>query len=414
MPDKRVVLVVSEFPVRSETFIVNKFFGLLKKGWDAHVVCRRRNKKGLSSSYARHSRVGRNLAEVLSRVHILWPSHSRFLVFLLFPLVFLRVLFLKPFTSFRYLRLGFRRFSFKIFKYFYLDAELIMLSPGLIHFEFGAIAVGKMYLNDLLSCKITVSFRGYDLNFSGIENPNYYSEVWKMADGIHYLGHDLWARAQKRGCSPDKNHVLIPPAINVDFFKLDAPHPNPLPKGEGRVRVLSVGRLEWKKGYEFAMQAIQTLKGQGIDLEYRIVGAGSYLEALAFCRHQLKLEDYVSFLGALSQEEIRNQLKWADLFLHAAVSEGFCNAVLEAQAMELPVVCTDADGLPENVADGETGFIVPRRNSVALAEKISQLVQSPDLRKRMGRAGRQRVSTHFQLPDQIKAFEDFYTKVLNV
>jgi colanic acid/amylovoran biosynthesis glycosyltransferase len=102
----------------------------------------------------------------------------------------------------------------------------------------------------------------------------------------------------------------------------------------------------------------------------------------------------------------------ADVLLHAAVSEGFCNAVVEAQAMELPVVCTDADGLRENVADGETGFVVERRNPAALAGKVEKLAQDPQLRRRMGEAGRRRVTSRFQLRDQIDRFERFYSAIL--
>ena len=80
--------------------------------------------------------------------------------------------------------------------------------------------------------------------------------------------------------------------------------------------------------------------------------------------------------------------------------------------MRLPVVCSDAGGLAENVAHGQTGFVVPRRNPAALADKLKLLVGDPELRQQMGQAGRQRVSMLFQVADQITAFEKFYTQVL--
>jgi colanic acid/amylovoran biosynthesis glycosyltransferase len=171
--------------------------------------------------------------------------------------------------------------------------------------------------------------------------------------------------------------------------------------------------LEWKKGYEHALQAVRFLKDRGIKLVYRIVGAGQYIEAVAFCRYQLGLEDCVELLGAMPQEQVLEQMKWADVFLHAAVSEGFCNAVLEAQAMKLPVVCSDAGGLPENVADGVTGFVVPRRNPKAMADKLELLAANPELRRRMGNAGRERVESCFRLEDQIDRFEKLYLTVLD-
>ena len=81
--------------------------------------------------------------------------------------------------------------------------------------------------------------------------------------------------------------------------------------------------------------------------------------------------------------------------------------------MCLPVVCSDAGGLPENVQDDVTGFVVPRRDPSGLATRLAQLAHDPELRERMGQAGRQRVLQHFQLRDQITAFENLYWKALD-
>ena len=120
------------------------------------------------------------------------------------------------------------------------------------------------------------------------------------------------------------------------------------------------------------------------------------------------LGDSVTFCGSMNHSAVLDKYVWADIFLHGAVSEGFCNAVLEAQAMGVPVVCTDADGLSENVADGITGFVVPRRDPAALAEKLALLAGEPTLRATMGAAGCRRVEAHFRMAQQLDAFEDFY------
>jgi len=105
-------------------------------------------------------------------------------------------------------------------------------------------------------------------------------------------------------------------------------------------------------------------------------------------------------------------MRWADVFLHPAVSEGFCNAVLEAQAMRLPVVASDADGLAENVDDDRTGFVVPRRDPAAMAEKLALLAEDGPLRREMGGAGRARVERCFALPQQIGEFDRFFREVV--
>ena len=105
-------------------------------------------------------------------------------------------------------------------------------------------------------------------------------------------------------------------------------------------------------------------------------------------------------------------MRGADMFLHPAVSEGFGNAVMEAQAAALPVVCTDADGLRENIADGETGFAVARRDPSALAAALARLAADRDLRRRMGEAGRSRVSEHFDPARQVDAFVALYEETI--
>ena len=116
--------------------------------------------------------------------------------------------------------------------------------------------------------------------------------------------------------------------------------------------------------------------------------------------------------GAQSRSEVKKGMGWADVCVHSAVSEGFCNAVMEAQAMALPVVCTDADGLSENVADEITGFVVPRREPRPLAERLFLLARQPELRQKMGREGRKRVLADFRLEKQIAEFDRLFRQVL--
>jgi colanic acid/amylovoran biosynthesis glycosyltransferase len=178
------------------------------------------------------------------------------------------------------------------------------------------------------------------------------------------------------------------------------------------LRILSVGRLEWKKGYEYALQSLRMLLDAGINCRLRIVGAGNFYEALVFARHQLGLKEHVEFLGGLPHPRVIEEMHETDIFLHPSLSEGFCNAVLEAQAMQIPVVCTDAGSLPENVIDGQTGFVVPRRDPVAMADKMILLARDPSLRQAFGKAGRERVKQNFTLAQQLEKFGDFYRGVL--
>lgn len=399
----RIVMVCPHFPKTSETFLYQKAAGLLERGHEVTVVC-----SGSEEGEWERFR-GRPGVEMLrKRVRVAAPARPRWKAAVHAPGAMAKAAWGNAGAAARYLTRGVRGW-----RDLYVDAEIVAAQPEIVHFEFGATAAGRMHIRERLGCRVVVSFRGYDLNFAGLEDAHFYDEVWAKADGIHCLGQDLWRRAQRRGCPESKRHALIPPAIDASFFRRSAPR-EPVAAGtrERPLRLLSVGRLEWKKGYEFALEAVQRVRAAGVEAEYRIVGDGSYFEAVAFARHQLGLPHAVTLCGAMDREGVRREMEWADVMVHAAVSEGFCNAVLEAQAMELPVVCTDAGGLPENVADGVTGFVTRRRAPAEMAARIVELARDGELRRRMGEAGRRRVERQFRLEDQIQAFEDFYRQVM--
>lgn len=403
---RRLVLLVPQFPQLSETFIVTKAVGLLHRGWDVHVVCSTSDPRqwaAFGDDHAVHAlqgrvhlapdlspgadlplRVARSLAAVRSAP---WPVLRRYLRDPASP-------------------------STRRARDLAVDATIVGLRPDVVHVEFGSLAVGRLAIGARTGAAVTVSFRGYDLNYVGLDHPDHYREVWEHATAVHVLGTDLWRRAVRRGAPPDLAHTVIPPAIDVGPIEPTPARPGPVGTPEDPLRLLSVGRLHWKKGYDHALEAVARLRDRGLHVEHRIVGDGDHLEAVAFWRHQLDLDDVVELLRAVPPAEVARQLAWADVLLHAATSEGFCNAVVEAQAHGVPVVCSDADGLPENVEHGVTGVVVPRRDPGALADGVAGLAGDGDRRASMGAAGRARVERLFRLDHQLDAWERFYEDAL--
>jgi colanic acid/amylovoran biosynthesis glycosyltransferase len=395
-----VLLVVPNYPDKSP-FLAALFIGLLNAGWDVHLLC----------ADGAADRLPPDISEsVKKRVHFAPVGRPRSRALIRGGVSIILAVATNPGQTFRFLKLGGRRFGYGLLKRFYLDADIIRLRPSVVHFQFGPLARNRMHIGEVCGCGVVVSFRGYDLNYVGLDIADYYSEIWRDASVLHFLGEDLRRRATRRGFKEDKPVVLIPPAIDVSLFDPgNRRHEISVGSAERPLRVLSVGRLVWKKGYEFGLEAIALLVCSGCTVEYRIIGDGDYFEALAFARYQLGLESNVVFLLSRSPGEVRDEMLWADVLLHPAVSEGFCNAVVEAQAMRLPVVCTDADGLAENVEHGVTGFVVPRRDPAAMAGRLSELASDGKLRERMGCAGRERVTKRFRIEDQIAAFTKLYS-----
>jgi len=253
-----------------------------------------------------------------------------------------------------------------------------------------------------------VSFRGYDINYVGLDEDKFYNDVWQYADGFHFLGNDLKNRALKRGYAMQGTVAIIPSAVNTAFFsKID-----PIDITEkAKLSILSTGRLTWKKGYEYAIHAMRILKERQIPFKYTIIGDGNHKQALQFIIAELGLKADITLAGHKNRQQIKEALQSADIFIQPSISEGFCNAVIEAQAMGVAVVATDADGLKENIADGSTGFIVPKWNANAIADKIEWAYKNQPALKGMGVKGISRANQLFRLEDQVKAFIDFYNEV---
>lgn len=321
------------------------------------------------------------------------------------------ILFLtRPLYTLSVIVKGYRSIGKRILKLMIRDNVFFREPVDIIHFEFGTLAVDRMYLKQLLQCKIVVSFRGYDLNYYKLNaEKDVYDEVWQQTDAFHFLGNDLLQRAIKRGYQNNKPNFLISPAIDIDLFTPEEKS-KPLDK---TIQIVSTGRLVWKKGYQYALLAIRKLIDSGYDIRYTIIGDGPMYTALTFSIHQLGLQNHVHLAGKCTQDQIKNILQKSDIFSHPAVSEGFCNAVIEAQAMQLPVVSTNADGLSENIQDNTTGFIVPIYDAAALVLKLSTLIDNPDMMKSFGKSGRERVLLHFRLEDQIAKIKSMYSEVSN-
>jgi colanic acid/amylovoran biosynthesis glycosyltransferase len=189
----------------------------------------------------------------------------------------------------------------------------------------------------------------------------------------------------------------------------DAPGPA---SSSPSLRVVGVGTLSWVHGYEWALQAIRQLLDLGIDCQYRIVGDGPYREALSFARSELELEDRVELVGFASKEQLREELRRADVLVDATVVHGQPSAVPEGQAMALPIVVTGRTDVSSAALDSESGFVVEPRDPGVLAEKLALLALDPERRRRMGAAGRRGLLARPAAERKAAAFDRLYRTAL--
>ncbi|MGB6057400.1 MAG: glycosyltransferase family 4 protein [Microthrixaceae bacterium] len=295
-----------------------------------------------------------------------------------------------------------------------LFAPLLSTGSDVIHFEFSGIAVTyRRALPHLRPAKIAISCRGAAEQIVPLRDPTrgpQLREVFEQVDLIHCVSDDIRRTVEDLGAPSDR--ILVNrPAVPVESFTELARRREPA-DGHTGLRVLSIGRLHWKKGFDDSLRAISSLNYGPLDIEYRIAGEGVEREKLSFLIDEYGLGGRATLLGTCTQDQIREQLTWADVLLLPSLSEGISNAVLEAMSSGLPVISTNCGGMGEVIDDGIDGYLVGVGDIHAMAERLSALGSDPDLRGRLGAAAMKRAGLEFDVSRQIRLFIEAYRGML--
>lgn len=145
------------------------------------------------------------------------------------------------------------------------------------------------------------------------------------------------------------------------------------------LKILSVGSLTKIKDYPTILRALADLK---VPFSYHVLGDGPEKQSLIHLSNELEIGDSIEFLG--NGQNVRDFLGKSDVFVHASLGEGCCNAILEAMASGVPVIASATGGTPEIVPEGK-GFLFKAGNDVELRRHISRLAANKELRLEMGR-----------------------------
>lgn len=389
-----IALFLPKVPGYSETFFHHKIKFLREAGYALTLVASNPNRVSISG---------------VAIVSPLWFS-SNGGVWMVGNLIraFLGIL-LSPVKSMRFWKWerAYGLSKFDVLKRLIVNANLFDLKVDWVHFGFSTMALGHESLAKTLGARMAVSIRGFDISIYPLKHPGCYHILWQNVDKVHTISDDLLAYARRFGLPEQVAVTKITPAIESGLFE------NKERKGTlgDPLKILTIGRLHWKKGLEYTVKSLSVLAQWGIEFHYTVVGAGEELERLKFAVHQLGIAHKVSFTGVLPHREIPSIMANHDVYLQYSLQEGFCNAVLEAQCNGLICVVSDAEGLSENVLHGKTGFVVGGRNPLALAQQLSEIVKmSPQNRLGMIHMAQSRVQKEFDLRIQKEKFVTFYQK----
>jgi glycosyltransferase involved in cell wall biosynthesis len=179
--------------------------------------------------------------------------------------------------------------------------------------------------------------------------------------------------------------------------------------------LLFVGRLVPYKGLPYLLHAFHQIHHQNSSVHLAIVGSGPSESTLRQLSTQLGISHVVHFLGILPRRRLRDVYTACDIFVlpSRSRSEAFGIVQLEAMAQAKPVVATTVGGIPYVVQDEQTGLLVPPRNVSALTTALHRLLTDVSLRRRLGRAGRQRVIDHFTRESTTQTLEALYYRLLS-
>jgi colanic acid/amylovoran biosynthesis glycosyltransferase len=169
---------------------------------------------------------------------------------------------------------------------------------------------------------------------------------------------------------------------------------------------------------QYGIQAVAKVLKKYPNIEYKIVGDGRLKKTLHGLIADLKVCDNVKLLGWQRQEEVVELLREADILLAPSVtsqsgdSEGIPGAIVEALACGLPVLSTRHSGIPEVIQDGESGLLVPERDTDALTAKLEYLIEHSELWPEMGRKGRAYVEEHYDIDKLNDRLVEIYQRLL--
>ncbi len=161
--------------------------------------------------------------------------------------------------------------------------------------------------------------------------------------------------------------------------------------------VITVGRLSPPKALPMLLTACAELLREGFALRLRLVGDGPERPLLESVTRDLGIEQHVVFEGALSHDRVLEIYRRADIFALSSFAEGVPVVLMEAMALEIPCVATRITGVPELIRDEEEGLLVPPADTQELKTAIARLLQDPELRRRLGRAAREKVARDYNI-----------------
>lgn len=298
------------------------------------------------------------------------------------------------------------------------DARFRERRFDLIHAHFGPGAVYALPFARRHRLPLVVTFHGYDVAF--LSSPaRWLPQHWRYAlQGPRVLHHMTLGLCASTELQTMLEALRVPAErLRVHRLGIDLERFRPGDRPIEEIRVVMVGRLVEKKGFEFGLTAFAEVARETPLLRLTIVGEGQRETALRRLAAALGVADRVYFSGQVPPDEVARHLATSHVLLAPSVVDRWGNresgliVVKEASACETVPIGTRHGGIPEIIDDGETGFLVPERDAAALADRLRRLVRDPALRARLGHAARAKMAREYDNRVCVRELEERYDEV---
>lgn len=411
---KGIALRVGNFPVISETFIVEQAKLIVELGFDLLIVV---NHKNEYSTISQRDVIEKyKLLQRTVELKNYWRKTGLKRGVKIFQLIFFNFNY-RAFGLLNPFKFGIKALSGGAFLDYH-DLKILNNYP-VVHVEFGysITSLDRMKALGLLKSKLIVTFHGADAHFNSEtkdQKKMYYDLLFKVGDYFTCNTEYLRNQLLQLGCPEDKLEVVHVP-VDTEKFK---PLKNKRESSD-TIKLLSVGRLVKWKGHHLGIEVVNILRSKGLKVEYRIVGEGSEYNKLEKLISAHGLNNEVRLLGKLSQEEVLENMQKCDLFLMTSTSDDSGRretqgvVTIEAQACGKPAIGFNSGGTKYTILDGESGFLCEEGNVHMMADKVQRLIEDPELRHIMGKRAIDFIGNNFSNRVISKKWSRIYDELLN-
>lgn len=255
------------------------------------------------------------------------------------------------------------------------------VQPDVIHCHFGWESWLVLLNLEEQAIPIFIHFHGFDASFK-LESKRYVSTLKRLfarKDVTPIFCSDTMRKTVEAKTGKLSRYHILYYGTDISRFNRTQNIDN-----QG-FTFLQISSFAEKKGHIYTIHAfakfLKDNPNENVKLQF--AGIGEHFEAMKSLVTSMKLESYVTFLGAVNQDEAKQLLEQANCFLHHSITaengdqEGIPNAIMEAMAMQLPIISTQHSGIPELVQDGLNGYLVAEKDVNDYASKMKKILSWP-------------------------------------